>query len=676
MSPVRGRFGAPRPRTRTVAAVAVGLVLTGTGIVVSLTAVAAAGRPLLVPLLLNLDFACFAVVGSLIALARPGNLVGWLLLAGGALTSFGGAGVDRALLGIVYAPGTVPAASAWAVLGAVLRVWGWSIATVGVPMVFPDGRLAGRRWRWLPGLLGVAIVCQTIGTAFGAHAQLDALADWQNPLSSPTAEAIAEPLSGLALVLTAAAASGAVAELVVRWRRGTSRLRQQIALLAAAALLALLAAPLSVAGVGSDWLFAVTLLPLPIAVGFAVLARGLYDLSTAANKTLVWVLLSATVVAVYALVIAGVGALLDVRDRRWLPWLAAAVVALCLAPLRDLLQRGVNRLIYGRWDDPYALLAGLGRQLEASADEDRLLDEVVDELGPALSLTRVAVRDAAGRVVAGAEPAGGDNGGGDNDTTVRLVAFHQPVGTLRYAATTPLRPEDQRVLDDLARQIGVVLHARRLTGELQLARERLVLAREEERRRLRRDLHDGIGPALAGHVVRLDLGVRRLPPDSPARPTLQTLQRELQGTIADLRRVVEGLRPPALDELGLDQALRQIVDRLVFGSPLSMRLELEIPPDLPAAVEVAIYRIVSEAVSNVVRHARATGCTVRIGGGDHAVTMSVEDDGIGVGASARGAGHGLDTIRERAEELGGEVRFESVDGTSVWASIPLQGSEE
>ena len=139
--------------------VAVGLLLTATGILMSVEGGDGGGRPLLVPLLLCADFVCFAAVGAVVALARPDNRIGWMLLAGGALICLGTAGVDRALLGLVYAPGTVRAASAWAVGGAVLRVWGWSFATVGVPMVFPDGRLASRRWRWLAWLLGAAIVC-------------------------------------------------------------------------------------------------------------------------------------------------------------------------------------------------------------------------------------------------------------------------------------------------------------------------------------------------------------------------------------------------------------------------------------------------------------------------------------------------------------------------------------
>lgn len=231
-------------------------------------------------------------------------------------------------------------------------------------------------------------------------------------------------------------------------RRGEPHLRQQIALLAAAALVALLAPPLSLAGVDADWLFAVSLLPLLVAVGFAVLVRGQYDLSTAANRTLVWVILSAAVIAIYALVIAGVGSLLDVRDAQWLPWVAAAAVALSLPPLRDALQRGVNPLIFGRWDDPYQVLAGLGQRLAAAADVDRLLAGVAAELHDGLALDHVGIRDDAGRLLAG------DDGDRPAEVTIMLTAFHRPAGTLHYRATAPLRAEDRRLIDDVARQLG------------------------------------------------------------------------------------------------------------------------------------------------------------------------------------------------------------------------------
>ena len=392
--------------------------------------------------------------------------------------------------------------------------------------------------------------------------------------------------------------------------------------------------------------FSVTALPLPIAIGFAVLARGLYDLATAVNRTLVWLILSALSRHLRPRH-RGVGAIFHAQDARWLPWVAAAVVAVSFAPLRDLLQGSVNRLIFGRWDDPYRVLARLGQQLEASADVDRLLADVVAELETTLKLERVAIWDDSGQLLAG------DAGAAPDDSEMALVAYHRRVGRLRFGTKTALRADDRRLLDDLARHLGGLLHTHRLNGELQGARERLVLAREEERRRLRRDLHDGLGPALAGHLVRLDLAARQLAADTPARGSLEKLRTEMQSTMSDVRRVVEGLRPPALDELGLSAALSQAVTRLTLGS-IAARVEVSDLPALPAALEVAIYRIVSEAVTNLVRHAGASRCTVTLKLDGQTVCASIVDDGQGIQPGGS-PGHGLDTMRERAEELGGRL---------------------
>ena len=167
----------------------------------------------------------------------------------------------------------------------------------------------------------------------------------------------------LAHVPLAVVATVAVAvQLVQRYRAGTPLLRQQLRLFVAAALLPIVAVPI-VFTIGYDlgpWIFSATVLPLPFAIGFAVLARGLYDLRTAANRTLVWLTLSAVIAGVYALVIAGIGNRLDVRGATWLPWVAAAVVAVSFAPMRDALQRAVNRVTFGRWDEPYDVLAARG----------------------------------------------------------------------------------------------------------------------------------------------------------------------------------------------------------------------------------------------------------------------------------------------------------------------------
>jgi signal transduction histidine kinase len=139
----------------------------------------------------------------------------------------------------------------------------------------------------------------------------------------------------------------------------------------------------------------------------------------------------------------------------------------------------------------------------------------------------------------------------------------------------------------------------------------------------------------------------------------------------DVRRVVEGLRPPALDELGLRVAIEQAVDRLCTASAMETDVTVTISDQLPAAVEVAAYRIVTEAVTNVVRHAAARRCRVSIRASGRALAVEVADDGQGIDPGITPSGHGLSTMHERAEELGGTLVVESADGTIVRASIPI-----
>jgi signal transduction histidine kinase len=248
-----------------------------------------------------------------------------------------------------------------------------------------------------------------------------------------------------------------------------------------------------------------------------------------------------------------------------------------------------------------------------------------------------------------------------------------PVGWLAHTSDRPLGGSERRLLDDVAHGLGVAVHARAMRDDLQRARERLVLAREDERRRLRRDLHDGVGPALAGLTLRAATVGRMLPPDAAdARNRMAELIEEIRHTVVDVRQLVEGLRPPALDELGLVGACEQAVERLAAGQ-LEAGIEADPLPPLPAAVEVAAYRIVVEGVTNAVRHAAARRCLVDLRNSGADLTVTVTDDGAGISASRPG-GNGLLIMRERAEELGGTLAVERADagtGVRIRAVLPF-----
>lgn len=226
-----------------------------------------------------------------------------------------------------------------------------------------------------------------------------------------------------------------------------------------------------------------------------------------------------------------------------------------------------------------------------------------------------------------------------------------------------------QILADLARQTGPSVYAVRLAAELQRSREALVLAREEERRRIGRDLHDGLGPELAALAMNVE-AARDLVAVDPghSRELLSGLLEQTERTMQDVRRVAHELRPPVLDSLGLLDALRMAATNLQ-GVDCELDLPQSIPP-VPAAVEVAAYRIAVEALRNVALHARARHCRLGVRHGDDGLRIIVRDDGVGIDPDQR-PGVGLFSMQERAAELGGTCSVErDVTGTVVQACLP------
>ena len=431
------------------------------------------------------------------------------------------------------------------------------------------------------------------------------------------------------------------------------------------------------------------LLLIPISIGFAILRYRLWGIDLVVNRTLVYSTLTVIVAGLYVLVVGGLGTLLQAQGSLIVSLLATGLVAVLFAPLRDRLQRGVNSLMYGERDNPYAVLSHLGARLESTPAPAAVLPAVARTVKEALKLTYVEIqlkRDGGFEAVAIAgEPA-------EHPLHVPLVYGGETVGRLALgprAGEESFSPEDRRLLEDLAHQIGVAAHATlltyeavRLSADLQRSRERLVTAREEERRRLRRDLHDGLGPQLASQTMTAE-AARDLIPSDPERAAalLSDLIEQAQAAVADVRRLVYELRPPALDALGLLGALRtQAAHQERGGLRISIHEPEELPP-MPAAVEVAAYRIVLEALNNVVRHAGARNCVVRLVLDEVPGMLCVEvtDDGRGI-AEDHGTGVGLSSMRERAAELGGSCEIEAVPsgGTRVRACLPCgpEGRDE
>ncbi len=641
----------------TVAALLAALATTGAVV----ASVAATGRPLADDLAVAVAVTAYAVVGVAVEVARPGHRVGRLMLAGSLAWGLGEALLAVAVVGTGRDPGEASYVLL-GVLGSAARGLGWLLLVLLLPLVFPDGRAPGRRSAWL---VTGCVTAFTLGTLVAPVPLEERLAGTENPWGVPDSWQVLADLLALGALATAfVVLVVAVRTLVARWREGGELVRQQIGVFGVAFATPLAVLPLVATPWVQPWMFALASLPVPAAVAVAMLQRRLYDVQSAARGTLTFVALSAALAGLYALVVGGVGVVLHDRGTPWLPWVAAGVVAVTFAPLRDSLQRGVTRLTYGRWSTPAEVLSDTGRRLSDAADARALLVDLTAEIVDGLGLDHAEILDAAGRSLAraGAEVAPTER--------VGLTAYGLPVGALLWAGRT-LRPGDRSLLEDLARQIGGAVHTTALVDSLNRARGELVLAREQERRRIRNDLHDGLGPSLAGLGYQVDAVSNLLRAGADPEQEIRRLRDGLQQTVVEVRRIVEGLRPPVIDDLGLFGAVAELGRQLLEGTGLEITLDLpEGRPALPAAVEVAAYRVTQEALTNVVRHAHAATCRLTGTLGPDAVVIAVADDGRGGAAAGRGVG--MISMRERAREIGGEVDVSCRErGTTVTLRLPL-----
>ena len=415
---------------------------------------------------------------------------------------------------------------------------------------------------------------------------------------------------------------------------------------------------------------------IPLALGISILRYRLWDIDLLISRALIWGLLSGMVIGLYVLTVGALGALFQSLGSFLPSIVATGLIALLFHPMQEHVQRGVNRLIYGERDEPYAVLSQLGRRLEATLTHEAVLPTIVETVSQTLKLPYVAITLKEGGdfqvAVSTGEPV---------EALLVLPLSYQGelIGQLicgQRSDGEPFKGEERHLLEDIARQAGVALQAVRINADLQQSRERLVITREEERRRIRRDLHDGLGPALASQTLKIGSARALLKRDPEAADALlQQLETDSKEALKDIRGLVYNLRPPALDELGLLRAIQQDAPR-VKGLDITFNLPPSPDPlDLSAAVEVAVYRIVQEALVNIERHARASRASVQIETGAE-LRLTVADDGRGLPADYR-TGVGLSSMRERAEELGGTFKTVSDRGagTTVEVRLPLKGKE-
>jgi signal transduction histidine kinase len=636
----------------------------------------------------------WAVMGGLIVALRRRNALGWLVL---------GVGVSQAwavgLTAYGWRFGALEIAPSWpAYLGPALYVPGWLAVPTLLLAFYPDGRLPGPRWRWPAGAAALAIVLLTISIPFPvvgpeeAHGWVavptlpDRLGDVLlpgKPMYSTYVSVLATPGGSTPVapdwwpVLAGAAAWVfkpvlALSMLViwvgtaVRLARATAPRRQQLVWLMCVAVPFL---PAMFATVGfANLLVLLSLSLVPVAVAVGALRYRMLGTELVLRRGPVYGVFTVAVVGAYLLVTATAGSALDHRP---LPGaVAAALVAVALAPARHRLQRAADRLVYGERQDPLRAVTRLGQGL-ATAGELELLPGALLSVMAAVHAPGAAVAAPDGRtlVAVGVDPCPDPAG-----EQLPLSFGGHRVGTLQVACRHPGEKYSRHEADliaALAPQVAVVVRALELTEALESERDRVVAATATERVRLRGDLHDGLGPSLSG----IGLGLQALSDSIEAgdreasTAVLGRIREEVTMTLEEVRRIIDGLRPSALDTMELPDAIRRHARTVSTALPVDVVVgEL---PELPAVVENAAYRITTEALTNAARHSVAGRVQVTLDAPADALVITVADDGGGVGTAAPGVG--LTSMRRRAETLGGELGIDSdPTGTTVTATLPLE----
>lgn len=415
------------------------------------------------------------------------------------------------------------------------------------------------------------------------------------------------------------------------------------------------------------------LLVIPISIAFAILRSRLWDIDLIINRTLVYGLLTGCIVGLYVLIVGGLSTLLQVRGNLIISLLATGLIAVLFQPLRARLQHAVNRLMYGERDDPYRSISRLGEHLEATLVPDAILPTVAETVAQALRLPYVAIElkdEQELRQVA--------TYGTPVEPALRIPLHYQQetIGQLLLAARSPgesFSSADRRLLDDLARQAGIAAHAVRLSNDLQRSRERVVLAREEERRRLARELHDSVSQALYGislgiHTARTAL---QRDPERVAEPLNYSLSLT-EAALAEMRALIFELRPESLETEGLVSALTKQAAALHARYEIVVSTDLCDEPDLPLQMKEDLYRIAQEAMHNTIKHAHANHVILHLEQTSEEVILDVQDDGAGFDTTASFPGHlGLHSMHERVTHLGGTFQIESEPGAGTHIHVQV-----
>jgi signal transduction histidine kinase len=663
------RLGRQAPGAVFAAGVAV--LLSGVGVVVAFDAATAVGWwERLALVLLGLAGAICASLGALIVASVRRHGVGIALLIGGTL-----AAIWMVATGWGDGPHT-RAGFAWAIWVENWAYIGLVILMTWPLLLFPDGRLPSRRWRPVAAFLLVANVALVVSGMLdpGTLDAVQGVKGVRNPLGVPDSWTWVNALG----VFGFGVPVGVITSLLAARRRAAVNPQRPAARAgrwAARGLLVNIFVWLALAAAGSGLTngpvygatFTLAIAGFAVASAVTVLDRRTVEVDRLLRRAFIVIGVTAVSLAAFVVVFA-IGAAVAGDTPGAIG--GAFVVALIGVPVSGRVRARVDAALYGH-RDPSTAVARLNEEIETADDPTESLPGLARAVGETVGASGVLLepdpRLGLGSVGWGAPP---------EEPRYERVMRHRgrELGRIVLGARAPgeeYPPADLALIELLVRHISLAVEAVALAAQLQRSRGEIITAREQERRRLRRDLHDGLGPALAG--IALTLEAAQNSDQAAGSELIDGAREQTHAVVAEVRRIVRGLRPPTLDALGLAAALRAHADRL---APLKIEIECTTPaPQLTAAAEVAVYRIVTEALTNVVRHADATRCDVSLRDHENQIVVRIADDGHGIEQHSD-PGIGLRSMRERAAELGGHVELGAAElgGLAVTVRLPHQAA--
>ena len=634
------------------------------------------------------------VTGSLIVSRQPRNTAGWIFLAIGVALPVGSLAGTLVVTGVKTHPGSVPLVGLWAVINEYIF-----LPVVLLPMLFllfPDGRPPTPRWRWAERALFAGFAIAVVGFAL-SPGPLNNLVDsgilYANPIGIPGFAGVSSAMTAVGVVICLVAGFSTIFAVRGRFKRSTGEERQQLRWLvfvatAAGAMFVTLIVSQLLTGDSADasgglpiFLILLALMAAVVAFGVpgaylvAIFRYGLWDLDVVVRKTVMFTLVAAAVTALYVIVVVaipaavvGFGSGIDTPAV-----LIGLAIGMLIAPIRTRARRLADRLVYGKRATPYEVLTEFSGRMGEAYDADDVLPRMEQILaaGTGAGSATVWLKTTNGMRPTAVFPTTATSPEDLPADAIHVLHQGELLGALsvRMPASDPIDGARRKLVEDLAAQAGLVLRNVRLIEELRASRQRLVIAQDEERRKLERNIHDGAQQQLVAMAVKLRLADTLMDRDAAkAHEMMAQLQAEAQGALDDLRDLARGIYPPLLADKGLPteleaQARKAAVPTTVIADGVGRYTQ---------DVEAAVYFSCLEALNNVAKYAEASTASVALTQTDGHLTFVVTDDGRGFDPQATGYGTGLQGIADRLDAIGGTLSVNSGtgEGTAITGIVP------